>query len=561
MLKLKDLTLTSVIEASASAFPHLNAVSTWREPESAMKFPVFLNRSRQIALFLLKKGVSKGDKVAILGESCPNWGLSYLAINRIGAIAVPILPNFSRDEVQSILKHSEAKFVVVNSKNASKATGLDVELIRMDDMHHIPAKALKAFDGNNFKDLEGTDTAAFEVDNAALALLEEFRPHEEDLASIIYTSGTTGTPKAVMLTNRNIVYNAYECSTPFIKIHAGWKALSILPMSHVYEFTIGFVLLILNGVQIVYLGKAPSTDSLMPAFKEIQPEVMLSVPLLIEKIYRRALLPKLKDGTKLGKYAKNWFTAPFVYAAIGKKVKTIFGGRMRFFGIGGAAFDSEAEAFFHRIRFPYALGYGLTETSPFIAGCGPKDQVVGTLGPVLKSLDVRLDPESGEIQVKGPSVMRGYFKNDELTRESFTEDGYFRTGDIGEFINGRLAIRGRCKTMILGPSGENIYPENIEFLINAEEDVLESLVVADAGGLTAMIRLDIKALKRKGIVATDQIQIYINNIRKRVNEKLASFSRIGKVEIQEEPFERTPTDKIKRFKYQKKAKSGTPEAK
>ncbi len=249
MLKLKDLTLTSVIEASASAFPHLNAVSTWREPESAMKFPVFLLRSRQIALFLLKKGVSKGDKVAILGESCPNWGLSYLAINRIGAIAVPILPNFSRDEVQSILKHSEAKFVVVNSKNASKATGLDVELIRMDDMHHIPDKALKKFDGNNFKDLEGTDTAAFEVDNAALALLEEFRPHEEDLASIIYTSGTTGTPKAVMLTNRNIVYNAYECSTPFIKIHAGWKALSILPRSHVYEFTIGFVLLILNGVQ------------------------------------------------------------------------------------------------------------------------------------------------------------------------------------------------------------------------------------------------------------------------------------------------------------------------
>ncbi|MBQ2527513.1 MAG: AMP-binding protein, partial [Spirochaetales bacterium] len=230
-----------------------------------------------------------------------------------------------------------------------------------------------------------------------------------------------------------------------------------------------------------------------------------------------------------------------------------FGGRMRFFGVGGAAFDSEAESFFHKIHFPYALGYGLTETSPFIAGCGPKDQVPGTLGPVLDGLDVKLDPESGEVLIKGSSVMKGYYRNEELTREVFTEDGYFRTGDIGQFKDGRLAIRGRCKTMILGPSGENIYPENIEFLINSEEDVLESLVVADQGGLTAMIRLDMKALKKKGIIAIEAIQSRLDSILKAVNGKLSSFSRIRKVEIQEIPFERTPTDKIKRFLYQKKA--------
>ncbi len=552
MLKLKDLTLTSVIEASAARFTNLKAVRTWRQPESVMTFPQLLLNSRKVALFMLKHGIKKGDNVAILGESCPNWGLSYLAINRLGAVAVPILPNFSKDEVQSILEHSESKLVFVNGKNASKVKGFDISVVRMDDMNFIPQSCMQAFDGDDFAKIEGEDTKASDVNAEALALLEQQRPSEEDLASIIYTSGTTGTPKAVMLTNRNIVYNAYECSTPFIKIHAGWTALSILPMSHVYEFTIGFVLLILNGVQIVYLGKAPSTDSLMPAFKELQPEVMLSVPLLIEKIYRRALLPKLKEGTTHGKLSRNRLTAPLVYWIIGKKVKVIFGGRMRFFGVGGAAFDSEAEAFFHRIGFPYALGYGLTETSPFIAGCGPKDQVVGTLGPVLKSLDVKLDPESGEILVKGPSVMRGYYKNEELTREVFTEDGYFRTGDIGQFIDGRLAIKGRIKAMILGPSGENIYPENIEFLINAEEDVVESLVVSDSGGLTALIRLDLKALKRKGIVAKDALQIYVNGIRKRVNEKLSSFSRIGKVEIREEPFERTPTDKIKRFLYQRK---------
>ena len=551
MLQLKDLTLTSVIEASAERFPKLNALQTWRDSSSAITFSDLLLRSRQTALFFMEHAIGRGDKVAILGESCPNWGLSYLAANRISAVAVPILPNFSRDEVLSILEHSEAKAVVVNSKNAFKVAGSSALVIRMEDLALVDLPSDAQDDPGAFLALHGTYPTSDEPDGFQMRRLEELRPSEEDLASIIYTSGTTGTPKAVMLTNRNIVYNARECSTPFIKIHPGWHALSILPMSHVYEFTIGFVLLILNGVQIVYLGKAPSPATLMPALKEVQPEVVLSVPLLIEKVYRRALLPKLAEGTLLGKLAKNRITAPLVYRIIGKKVRTTFGGRIRFFGVGGAAFDSEAEAFFHRIRFPYALGYGLTETSPFIAGCGPKDQVVGTLGPVLKSLDVKLDPDSGEILVKGPSVMKGYYKNEELTREVFTEDGYFRTGDIGTFIDGRLAIRGRCKTMILGPSGENIYPENIEFLLNAQDDVLESLVVADRVGLTAMIRLDLKALKKKGIVATSAVQRYLNDIRNTVNAKLATFSRIMKVEIQEKPFERTPTDKIKRFLYQR----------
>ena len=534
----KEYTLTSMLETSAERFSNLTALQTWRDKQSAISYPDLLKRSLSVAHYLHWQGIGKGDRVAILGESCPNWGLAYLGINRAGAIAVPILPNFSKSEVQSILAHSGASLAVVNSKNMDKVDGCGISIIRMEDMCEASS---------------GVDTAGTILSESDKASLEKVRPSEDDIASIIYTSGTTGMPKAVMLTNRNIVWNAYVCSTPFIKIHPGWNALSILPMSHVYEFTIGFVLLLMNGVQIVYLGKAPSTDTLMPAMREIQPEVMLSVPLLIEKIYRRALLPKLKEGTRLGKFARNRLTAPIVYSIIGKKVRTIFGGRMRFFGVGGAAFDSEAESFFHRIHFPYALGYGLTETSPFIAGCGPKDQVPGTLGPVLDGLDVKLDPESGEVLIKGPSVMKGYYRNEELTREVFTEDGYFRTGDIGQIKDGRLAIKGRCKTMILGPSGENIYPENIEFLINSEEDVLESLVVADQGGLTAMIRLDMKALKKKGIIAIEAIQSRLDSILKAVNGKLSSFSRIRKAEIQELPFERTPTDKIKRFLYQKKA--------
>ena len=532
----KEYTLTSMLETSAERFSKLTALQTWRDKQSAISYPELLKRSISVAHYLHMQGIGKGDRVAILGESCPHWGLSFLGINRAGAIAVPILPNFSKSEVQSIIVHSGAVLAVVNSKNMDKVAGCGISIIKMDDMC----------------DSSGVNIAKTVLSESDKASLDKVRPEEDDVASIIYTSGTTGMPKAVMLTNRNIVWNAHVCSTPFIKIHPGWNALSILPMSHVYEFTIGFVLLLMNGVQIVYLGKAPSTDSLMPAMHEIQPEVMLSVPLLIEKIYRRALLPKLKEGTTLGKLARNRLTAPIVYSIIGKKVKTIFGGRMRFFGVGGAAFDFEAESFFHKIHFPYALGYGLTETSPFIAGCGPKDQVPGTLGPVLDGLDVKLDPESGEVLIKGPSVMKGYYRNEELTREVFTEDGYFRTGDIGEFKDGRLAIKGRCKTMILGPSGENIYPENIEFLINSEEDVLESLVVEDQGGLTAMIRLDMKALKKKGILAIDAIQLKLDAILRTVNGKLSSFSKISRAEIQEVPFERTPTDKIKRFLYQKK---------
>lgn len=554
MIELKEYTLTTMLESATAAFKNLTALQTWRDEGSKITYGELLEKTFSFAHHLVALGLSKGDRIAILGESCPHWGLSYLGINRAGCITVPILPNFSKDEVQAILAHSESKLVIVNAKNASKVIGANIPVIRMEDLFLISEESLASFDGKNFKDLNGVDTKATVLSADDKTVLAERRLGEDDVVSIIYTSGTTGTPKAVMLTNKNVVWNAYVCSTPFIKITPGWNALSILPMSHVYEFTIGFLLLLINGVQIVYLGKAPSTDSLMPAFKEVQPEIMLSVPLLIEKIYRRALAPKIKEGTKLGKFARNKLTAPIVYRIIGKKVKTIFGGRLKFFGVGGAPFDAEAEAFFHRIHFPYALGYGLTETSPFIAGCGPKDQVVGTLGPILKGLDVKLDPDTCEVLIKGPTVMKGYYKNEELTKEVFTEDGYFRTGDIGEFRNGRLVIRGRCKTMILGPSGENIYPENIEFLINSEEDVVESLVIDDEGGLTAMIRVDAKALKKKGIVALDAIESYLNIVKNHVNEKLSSFSRIRKVEIQEEPFERTPTEKIKRFLYQRKKK-------
>ncbi len=545
-----NYTIDKMVRACAQSYGTLTALTTYNKPETAIAYNQLEDMANEVALQLIRKGLPKGGKAAILSESCPNWGLSYFAINKAGAVAVPVLPNFSKTEVEKILEHSEAQYVFVNAANAAKVVDSKSKVIRIEDMAQIPACEMEKLATCKFADLIGTSLLGTDsLKRKDQMMLEERAPKEDDVASIIYTSGTTGTPKGVMLTNKNLVWNAVTCSTPFIKIHRGWSALSILPLSHVYEFTIGLLLLLINGCTITYLGKAPSTNTLMPALKGVRPHIVLSVPLLIEKVYRRALAPKFKEGTTLAKFAGNRLTSRFVYNMVGRKVIKTFGGRLRFFGVGGSKLDPEVEAFLDKINFPYALGYGLTETSPFIAGCGPKDHVVGTLGAPIEGLDVRIAPEDGEIQLKGPSIMKGYYKMPELTKETFTEDGYFRTGDLGAFEDGRLVIKGRSKSMILGSGGENIYPDNIESLINAQDFVVESLVVPEDRSLTAMVRLDIKALNKtfKDI----DIQDFLEKIRSEVNQKLASFSRIHRIKLQETPFERTPTEKIKRYLYTK----------
>lgn len=545
-----NYTIDKMVRACAQSYGTLTALTTYNKPETAIAYNQLEDMANDVALQLIRKGLPKGGKAAILSESCPNWGLSYFAINKAGAVAIPVLPNFSKTEVEKILEHSEAQYVFVNAANAAKVVDSKAKVIRIEDMAQIPACEMKKLTTCKFADLIGTSLLGTDsLKRKDQMMLEERAQKEDDIASIIYTSGTTGTPKGVMLTNKNLVWNAVTCSTPFIKIHRGWSALSILPLSHVYEFTIGLLLLLINGCTITYLGKAPSTNTLMPALKGVRPHIVLSVPLLIEKVYRRALAPKFKEGTTLAKFAGNRLTSRFVYNMVGRKVIKTFGGRLRFFGVGGSKLDPEVEAFLDKINFPYALGYGLTETSPFIAGCGPKDHVVGTLGAPIEGLDVRIAPEDGEIQLKGPSIMKGYYKMPELTKETFTEDGYFRTGDLGAFEDGRLVIKGRSKSMILGSGGENIYPDNIESLINAQDFVVESLVVPEDRSLTAMVRLDIKALNKtfKDI----DIQDFLEKIRSEVNQKLASFSRIHRIKLQETPFERTPTEKIKRYLYTK----------
>ncbi len=564
-LRMKTLTaytFPSFLDAICSRTPNLIAYSVFGEDrEKGISYTHLRWYSECVASFLLKNGIKKGDKVAIMGESCPHWMVMYLGTVIVGCVAVPILPDFSSNEVDEILTQSEAKAICINTKHYKKIEEKEGLLtIRMDDLSFVPVIP----SGYDFATSPGISIKEKSPDHN---LIKISTPQEDDLASIIYTSGTTGASKGVMLTHKNLLVCADESTDTYVKINKGDKVLSILPMSHAYEFSISHLLCLLRGAEIVFLGKPPATTILMRAFKTVRPHIILTVPLLIEKIYKSAIAPVLKTDEKVKRLLKNPLTRGVVYHSICSKLKATLGGRMKFFGIGGAPLDREVEEFLFRAGFPYAPGYGLTETSPLIAASGPKrrQHKLGYIGKVVKHDDVILLDKNeegvGEIAVKGPNVMLGYYRRDDLNREVFTPDGYFRTGDLGALSSdGFLAIRGRVKTMILGANGENIYPESIESILNNMEYVQESLIVPGEGGLMAIIRLDLEAMMDKLKMSADECRkyaiSYLQKLRKNANDQLSANSKIETAELQEEDFERTPTQKIKRFLYPKKKSDG-----
>ncbi|MGD1822498.1 MAG: AMP-binding protein [Pleomorphochaeta sp.] len=525
---------------------------------------------QNIRAYFLSKGIEKGDRIAIVGESCPNWMLSYFAITTIGAIAVPILPDFSKKEITKILEHSEAKAIVINTKHFEKTTDYIAEIkplvFRLDDLFIIPSNIIEEVKTKKaFEEAAGVDVKAFKRKMKENNALKEVVVKEDDLASIIYTSGTTGTSKAVQLTHKNLVWNADISSDAYVKIKPRYKFLSILPVSHVYEFTEGQLLMMMNGAHIIFLGKPPAASILLPALAEIKPQIILSVPLLMEKVYRSAVLPTISKNKNIKNLIKFPLTRRFIYRLIGNKLKVTFGGRIKFFGLGGAPLDKEVEDFLYRAKFPYAIGYGLTETSPLVAACGYKksDHKRGFIGKFVPNVEYKLldkDPKTGvgEIAVKGPGVMKGYYKNDELNKEVFTKDGYFKTGDLGMVEKNRLALKGRSKTMILGAGGENIYPEAIESIFNNQEFVQETLVIPEGSSLVALIKIDYEAYSKITKLSIEETKKaasdYINKLKRDINKELNSFSKIHDVSLQDEPFQRTPTQKIKRFLYLDKFK-------
>ena len=508
-----------------------------------------------LADLLTELGVTKGDKVAILSTNMPNWGVAFFAISLVGAVVVPVLPDFHEKEIHSIIAHSEAKVMFISEglyRNVTKETADLVErMILIDKFALIPKE---------------TPVEHLNVLCTSLPVVtKKFdRPEveEEDLASIIYTSGTTGNSKGVMLTHRNLAWTAKQSYT-LQPIDNNDRFLSVLPLSHTFENTLGFLYPMKFGASVHYLRKPPVASVLLPALEKVRPTIMLSVPLIIEKVFKSKILPEFqKNATTRFLYSLPPMRL-LLHRVAASKLHKMFGGKIHFFGIGGAKLDPTVERFLKEGRFPYAIGYGLTETSPLLAGAVGGNTRVGTTGPAMQGVDLRIanaDPVTGEgeIQAKGPNVMKGYYKSPELTKEVFTEDGWFRTGDRGRFDKDNfLYIKGRIKTMIVGASGENIYPEEIESVINRMRFVLESLVVEKKGKLVAMIHLNMEEVEQqfKNLKAEAQHFIHdktdeiLGEIQKKVNEEVNKFSRIQQVVLQPIPFEKTPTKKIKRFLY------------
>ena len=508
--------------------------------------------SYAISSYLLGLGIDKGDRIAIIGESSPMWMLMYLGIVSIGAIAVPILPDFAECDIKNILMLSKVRGIAASRKYMHKVKNIDnVPIFRLDDLVYIPPTDGKA---DGMKCFSLTECA---IDSEGIA---KRHPEEQDTASIIFTSGTTGSSKGVMLSHLNLIRCADLATDEYVRLKPGMKVLSILPMAHVYEFSLGQLVPLMMGLEITFLGRQPAPSIVMEALSKVRPHIMFSVPLLIEKVYRSAILPLIKGSNVLFRFMNNPFTRPLAYRIIGHALRKKFGGRIIFFGIGGAPLDREAEDFLHKARFPYAIGYGLTETSPLIAGCKPtyRSQKPGFIGKIVKDDEVMLisinEEGIGEVAVKGPNIMKGYYMRPDLDSEAFTERGYFRTGDLGYIDEkGQLSIKGRVKTMILGPGGENIYPEAIESIINNQEYVEESLVIPEDGGLVALVRLNLEQMQKKLDIPTEKIRDcameYLTKMKIKVNSSLSTFSKLSVIREQNIPFERTPTLKIKRFLY------------
>jgi long-chain acyl-CoA synthetase len=561
-------TLAAMLENSNRLYPDNIALSfVGGQP---YRFSEVYAWVKNITSFLASRGIKKGDRIAILSQNMPNWGITYLAVTSMGAIAVPILTDFNENEIRKILDHSESSAIITSHRLAQKLKNSLPECLKTviiaDDFSLADRELLQS---------TGTVTVVRTSGEWLMDIGNEPAvndPAEEDIAAILYTSGTTGNPKGVMLTHKNLVSNAINTGH-IQKVTSDDIMLSVLPLPHTYECTIGLIIPVMNGASVWYIEKPPTAAVLIPAMQKVRPTMMLTVPLIIEKVYRLQVLPKIQGSAIM----RSLFGIPFfrrqIHKIAGKKLYKTFGGNLHFFGIGGAKLAADAEQFLRDARFPYAIGYGLTETAPLLAGCSPALTRFRSTGFSLPGQQLKIDnPDpvtgEGEILARGPNIMRGYYKDEEQTKKVFTDDGWFRTGDLGTMDQDNyLYIRGRLKNMVLGPSGENIYPEEIESVINKQSMVLESIVYDMRGSLVARVHLNYEELgkyygevkesaKNMQLQMSELVNEKLNEIKQKVNNEVNKFSRINKIIEQQSPFEKTPTQKIKRFLYQKQEEPG-----
>jgi len=502
-------------------------------------------------------GLQKGDKVAICSRNQANWGVSFLAALTYGAVAVPILHEFKAGNIHWLVNHSEARVLFVDEViweglSPEEMPGLAV-IVQVNTFQFLYTakeeyieiyKHLNESFGRRYPDYFGAKD------------LDYYEDSPEELAIINYTSGTSGFSKGVMIPYRALYSNiefAAKDACPMLK--AGMNVVSMLPTAHMYGMMFEFLFEMTIGMHVHFLSRVPSPKIIMQAFAEIHPDIIIAVPLVIEKVYKSKLKPII-DKNKI----KLLMNIPVLDKAIAKKFCTeltnSFGGQFEEVILGGAAFNPEVEKFLHKIGFHYTVGYGMTECAPII-GYAHWDKVkVGSAGRAAMNMQIRIDSPDprhipGEVQVSGPNVCLGYYKNEEATKAAFTADGWFCTGDMGIIDeDGYLFLKGRSKCMVLGPSGQNIYPEELEAVINNYTYVVDSLVIEDDGGLTALIYPDWHQGDLDGMNRA-ALEERIRSVLPDINNELPNYARIKKIEFMPEDFERTPKKSIKRYLYQR----------
>ena len=502
-----------------------------------------------IQKLFIKCGIRKGDKIALIGKNCAEWSMAYQAIVAYGSVVVPILPNFTPNDVQHIINHSDSIMLFANKANWDVIDRDNLPklkaVISLDDFSPLCArnKHLTV----HIKKFQSLLTKPFTKEKLPKQLIGN-----SELFAIIYTSGTTGFSKGVMLTHNNITGNMVYSRTN-MPLVSGDHILSFLPLAHAYGCAIEFLYPFTCGCHITFLGKMPTPQLLLQAFAEIRPRLILSVPLIIEKIFKKQIKPVLEQPK-----VKFMMKVPFLDNVILGKIKTklteSFGGNFHEIVVGGAAINEEVQEVFRKAEFPFTVGYGMTECGPLISYSGWRENRFNSAGRVVDQLEMKIDspdPENvvGEIIVRGENVMKGYYKNEKATREILDKDGWLHTGDLGTMdSDGFLYIKGRSKSMILGASGQNIYPEEIEARINAFPLVQECVVVDRKEGLVALIypdmeMVDAKKMKEHSLEAL--MEVYC----KTLNQEVPNYMQVKRFQIVSGEFEKTPKRSIKRFLY------------
>jgi len=553
------LTLNRMIDMSCQTFAAHPAVGM--ACAAPLSYGALHEQIIQASGLLHDLNVKMHDRVAILAENSPEWLVAYFATVRLGAIAVPMLPDFLDTDVQHILRETKAKLLFTTSRQKPKVEDFRDRTLKKIIILDQPDQEGDAAKTNFLKDLL-QKRPRFALNMLKKIQKESARVKGRHVASIIYTSGTSGHSKAVMLTHGNLVANALSAAN-LAPISPEWTFLSLLPLSHAYEFTINCLAPLTHGCRIVYAGKPPTPTIMEKICREEQPTAICMVPMVLEKIYKKKVQPLIEGNKLLRLTMRIPGLRDAIYRQMGRRLLRLLGGQIKLIAVGGASLNLEVEKFLAQAAVPYAVGYGLTEASPLLSG-GPVNDptiAVGSAGKPVPGVAIKIldpAPESGigEIYARGKNIMQGYYNNPEATAQAIDADGWLATGDLGYLDRANnLFVTGRSKNVIVLAHGENIYPEALEDKINALSHVVESLVVENHGRLEALLYLDYDLIDRETAGQSQpRKRLYIDTLltemRQAVNRQLPPYAKIALFAERPEPFIKTATHKIKRYLYQ-----------